>query len=265
VPTGEEEGRVSLPVHFANSDELCEYVAELSNGVCLLSFSCGKDSVVSWLKLRRYFKKVVPFFHYWVPHLSFCDNAIEYYQQYFGQKIYQFPHPMIAYSLGNYIDATPETAYVIEGMLEEGNIKEYGYEDEEEIIRSCVVDGISLKDAYVAVGTRMADSVNRRTAILRYGSVSHKRKKFQPIFDLKKVDMIRELDAANICLPLDYKLFGRTFDGMDARFVRPLVEHGMTEDINKIRSLFPLCLSDVARHEFRERYWNNGTKKKTEG
>ena len=55
-----------LRKHFGNSDELCEYMAGLCGGGTLLAFSCGKDSIVAWLKLRRYFRKIVPYYLYYV-------------------------------------------------------------------------------------------------------------------------------------------------------------------------------------------------------
>ena len=64
-----------LRKHFDNSDELCEYMADLCNGCTLLAFSTGKDSIVAWLKLRRYFRKIVPYYLYCVPNLEFIEKT----------------------------------------------------------------------------------------------------------------------------------------------------------------------------------------------
>jgi len=84
-----------LQSHFTDSDELCEYMAELSGGNTLLAFSCGKDSIVAWLKLRKYFKKIVPYYMYCVPNLEFVEKSLRYYEDWFGCHIARMPHPSL--------------------------------------------------------------------------------------------------------------------------------------------------------------------------
>ena len=43
---------------FADSDDVCRYVAGLSGGRVLLSFSGGKDAVGAYLQLRRHFADI---------------------------------------------------------------------------------------------------------------------------------------------------------------------------------------------------------------
>ena len=54
-----------------------------------------------------------------------------------------------------------------------------------------------------------------------------------------------------IKLPVDYKLFGRTFDGIDYRFVGPLRKH-LPEDFERLRFWFPLIDLEILRREGKE-------------
>ena len=62
------------PRHFASCDELCAYLARF-NDTAILGFSAGKDSVGCWLQLRKHFKRVVPFYLYYVPGISFVRGV----------------------------------------------------------------------------------------------------------------------------------------------------------------------------------------------
>ena len=62
------------------TDALCKEIANKSKGVCFLGFSHGKDSVLAFLQLSRYFKRIIPFHCASVPHLKFVDAILDYYE-----------------------------------------------------------------------------------------------------------------------------------------------------------------------------------------
>lgn len=189
-----------LRKHFDNSDELCEYMADLCDGCTILAFSTGKDSVVAWLKLRRYFRKIVPYYLYSIPGgpLSFTERALKYYEDWFDCRIMRLPHPSMYRWLNNFVDQAPENLRVIE----EANLPNIDYEDINAL--ACHTDK-ELDGAYQASGVRSADSIARRQSTIKHGQVNHKARRWYPVFDYKKEDMVRELDAAQISLPIDYK------------------------------------------------------------
>lgn len=88
----------------------------------------------------------------------------------------------------------------------------------------------------------------RRIAISRYGTISGDQKKYHPIWDWKKADLIDCFKKHKVKLPIDYKLFGRSFDGIDLRFLLPLKQN-MPNDYNKILEWFPLAELEVFRWE----------------
>lgn len=232
--------------HFENSDELCEYMAELSNGCVLLAFSTGKDSIVSWLKLKRYFRKIVPYYLYIVPGLQFIERSLSYYEDYFGCHIIRLPHPAMYNFWNNATFQAPENLRI----LEEANLCDFGYSDINNLVRATDPE---LGMAYQASGVRSADSIVRHTSINKHGSVSHKDMTFFPIYDYKKEDMIRELDAAEIALPIDYEWFGRSFDGIDYRFTHILKDKA-PEDYERLKAAYPLIELDILRQQYRAEY-----------
>ena len=235
-----------LRKHFDNSDELCEYMAELSGGNTLLAFSTGKDSIVAWLKLRRYFRKIVPYYLYTVPGLQFVEKSLRYYEDWFGCHIIRMPHPSLYRMWNNFVDQAPENLRIIE----EAMLPHFTDWHTCDLIRQT---DPALEKAYMATGVRSADSIVRRQAMIKHGQTNHKDMKFFPVFDYKKEDMIRELEASGIALPIDYEWFGRSFDGIDYRFTSVLKEKA-PEDFELIRQAFPLVELDLLRMQWRAEY-----------
>jgi len=74
-------------------------------------------------------------------------------------------------------------------------------------------------ETYYATGVRAPDSPMRMTAISKYGTITHSKYKFHAVWDWKKGKLLAELRANKVPLPIDYKLFSRSWDGMDLRFI----------------------------------------------
>lgn len=232
--------------HFSDSDQLCRYLGERSDTV-ILSFSLGKDSIGAWLHLRRYFQHIIPFYLYLVPGLGFVERALAYYEKYFKTQIIQMPHPSLYRLLRNLVFQAPENCSIVE----EADLDSFSYDDcAKQVIKSC---GLS-SGTMTAHGTRAADSLMRRTSLKKWGAVNQNRKTFWPIFDWNKARLIDELRRANVKLPVDYEMFGRSFDGIDYRFLKPISER-YPEDYQKILEFFPLAELEIKRREWRERYY----------
>lgn len=228
-------------LEYANSAELCERMAAECDTV-ILAFSTGKDSIAAWLQLRKFFKTVIPFYKYVIPGLSFVEDSLKYYEDFFGVKIHQFPHPAYYRIMQQFTHQPP---YRYEEIAGWGVDTKWDYT--EEYLADIIRYRLKLpEEVYTATGVRMADSPYRRVALLRYGAVNHNRKSFMPVYDWVKADMLREIDAAGIQLPVDYRLFGRTFDGLDYRFLKPIQEN-YPEDFQKILRHFPFADLEIAR------------------
>lgn len=225
---------------YKNSDELCKLLAQ-KNDTVILSFSRGKDSIAAWLKLRRFFKRVIPIYFYNVPNLSFVNKSIEYYENYFETKIIQLPNPSFIHQLNSGMFQTLNNALSMI-KLDIPNLKN---DDFFNIYKE--QNNLSL-DIYTALGIRATDNLQRWTAFVTNGCVNEKRKTFFSIFDYSIKSLEKELIDAKIKMPIDYKLWGKSFDAMQYRFIVEIKKH-FPEDYEKIKEYFPLIDIEILRYE----------------
>ena len=65
-------------------------------------------------------------------------------------------------------------------------------------------------------------------------------RKVSTIYDWQKHEVMDAITQAGIPLPVDYEWFGRSFDGIDRRFLEPLRNHA-PEDYQRVLDWFPLA------------------------
>jgi hypothetical protein len=65
---------------------------------------------------------------------------------------------------------------------------------------------------------------------------------------MTKDELVVSLQEAGVCLPVDYEMFGRSFDGLDYRFLKP-IRHRFPKDYAKIVEMFPLVEIESFRYE----------------
>lgn len=218
------------------SKEILQTLAELNEPIAL-SFSCGKDSLAAWLALKEYDIEVIPFYFYLVPELEFINEELKYFEDVFQTRIYRYPNPAFFRLVGNCCMQPPERIPTIVAM---DLPRKMTYEQEWEII----LEDVGLKqDTWKADGVRAADSLNRRASFVRYGVMKHNSHKVSPIADWLKSEVMDIIKKHNIKLPVDYEIFGRSFDGIDYRFIAPLREH-LPNDFNKLLEWFPFIVCD---------------------
>lgn len=225
---------------YKTSAELCEKMSAECD-TAILAFSTGKDSIAAWLQIRKYFKRVVPYYCYVVPGLSFVDKSLAYYEDFFGTHIYQMPHRSMYRFLRGMIFQPPERVTRLEAMQIPGD------EYDDAMIGQIIRQTAGLPDAaYVATGVRAADSPMRRLAMSTHGAVNHNAKRFYPVYDWCKSDLLKAFEDSGVKLPVDYKMFGRTFDGLDYRFLEPIRKY-YPEDYQKILEWYPLADLELMR------------------
>ena len=106
---------------------------------------------------------------------------------------------------------------------------------------------LGVPNAFIAIGVRASDSPTRAMVVYTYGPVS-KRKTFYPIFDWKYDDLRKCFKDNDVKLPIDYEMFGKSFDGLDYRFLKPIKER-FPEDYAKIKEFFPLIDLEILRYD----------------
>lgn len=227
---------------YIPGEEVIQKIREQTDTI-LLSFSCSKDSIAAWLAIRPYFK-VIPYYLYLIPDLTFVNKSIAYYEDFFETKIIQKQHPSLARMLRNMVFQSPENCETIY----DADIPKIDYDFQV----SQVAKIACVASPWTATGVRAADSPMRRIILKKHGVINYTSKKFYPIHDWNKERLIDELKKSKIKLPIDYKLFGRSFDGIDYRFLKPIKDN-LPEDYQKIIDIFPLANIEILRREAHEK------------
>lgn len=226
---------------YKNSVELCQQVAEKTNGTCLLAFSTGKDALCSWVELRKYFPSITPVYYYMVPGLSFIEKTLNYYEDFFQTRIIRLPNPNLYRMMEAGTFQTKKTWEVIKSF-------QFPEVKREELCELVKQDFNIDSRAYTAIGNRMFDNLQRYRTITKFGAVNDKIKTFFPVYDFKIADVVHSIQSAGVKLPIDYRVWGKTFDGLDYRFIRPVKTH-FPDDYEKIKQYFPLIDAEILRYE----------------
>jgi len=210
--------------------------------VTLLAFSGGKDSIAAHLQIRDHFEEVIPFYLYGIPDLEFIEDSLSYYEKtlFGGRKIIRMPHPSLYRQLNAGVFQPPHHIPVIEAA----RLPNFDYKDVHDLIR---LEGECPK-ALTATGVRAADSPMRHVSIMQHGPILLSKGEYFPVWDWKKVDIVREFTRHKIRLSREYEIFGRSFDGLDARFLVPMKKH-FPRDFAKLLEWFPLAEVEVWRAE----------------
>jgi hypothetical protein len=68
------------------------------------------------------------------------------------------------------------------------------------------------------------------------------------VYDWNMEKLTSEIKKEGVKLPIDYKIWGKSFDGLDYRFIKPLKDN-FPNDYEKLKILFPLIDVEIKRYE----------------
>lgn len=219
-----------------NSTDLIERIAEAP---ILLAFSGGKDAIAAALHLIEHDIDFRPYHMQVVPGLDFVNDHLDYCETWIGRTIDRIPHPMFWRWLATGVFATPALA----DDMAAADLPDYTYDD----VRRAVAEDHNLDPTTTlcADGVRAADSIVRRTAIATHGPI-RSTGKASVVWDYR-IRHVREIIAKhNITLPIDYQWFGRSFDGLDRRFLEPIRANSQ-QAWDRITHFFPLANLEATR------------------
>ena len=233
-----------MPTVIKGQPTSAEVIAKLKaeDRPVLLAFSCGKDSLGAWCALRDAGIEVVPAYMWGVPHLGFVDDEIEHYQELFGCEIRQYPHPSFYRILNSCSAQTPARVRAIAEL----DMQVPTYEQTWGAIKADL--GLP-QDTWVADGVRAADSIVRRASFVRNGVMKRTTHKVSPIADMLKGELMDLLDRHGVDLPIDYKIWGRSWDGTDYRFIEPMARE-MPEEYAYLKRWWPLLDTELYRGRY---------------
>ena len=213
--------------------------------VCV-AFSGGKDALAATLALMDDGIDVRPVHLYLIPGkepmqaLGFVEDTMNRLEDELGVEIRRYPHPSFYRWLNGFafqpLDRIP--------FIQEVGFKTIKYPE----LWKMIFEDLELdEDTWLADGVRASDSLVRRASIKRHGAMKPANHKVSPIYDWLQASTYDLIEAHGIELPIDYELFGRSFDGLDYRFIKPIKDN-LPEDYEQIKAWFPLIDLEVLRY-----------------
>lgn len=200
----------------------------------LVLFSAGKDSLAVLDICAQRASRCEVAFGYLVPGLEFQERTLRWAEARYGLTIHRFPHwavpPLLRMSLFQVprlqlrrTPALPPTQWV-EGVRE------------------------LLQVEWVASGDRLTESLWRRARFKRSGPIDTQGRRFFPIVDWTKAQVMRYLSFHCIPLPPDTQVLGHSFRALAGSDLALIRDH-FPADYAKILEMFPLAEAAVVRHE----------------
>lgn len=225
-----------------DSDALIPYVREHYGETLLLSFSGGKDSLALWLHLREHFE-IIPYFLYWLPGLSFVEEALAYYEEWFDAEIVRLPHPLFYNMLRTGAYQEPHVVGTVDWL----GLPKFDFADLDAIM--CSYCDLDPERTLCAVGFRAADNIDRRNLIIQKGAIGTARRKYYyGVWDWNVEQVATIIKRHGVALPADYRYWGRTIAAFDYQFLKPLRTH-FPADYERVRQWFPLIDAEFFRYE----------------
>lgn len=197
----------------------------------LVSFSGGKDSIVTLDLCMKYFDNVIPFFMYLVPNLSFQEKTLQWYEKKYNTKIIRLPH----FEVSNFMRYGTFREFDLDVKIT--NITDiYGY--------------VRQKTGYywIAAGERINDSIIRRAMIKNSGTIDKKRGRFYPIAYWTKQEIQQYIKTKRLYLSPEQKKIGFSFRSLTGQELS-IIKKMYPDDYKKILRMYPFSGAAVKRYE----------------
>jgi 3'-phosphoadenosine 5'-phosphosulfate sulfotransferase (PAPS reductase)/FAD synthetase len=220
--------------------DTCRAVKEISPQA-IVSFSRGKDSIAAYLAIQEYFDDITPYTYYIVPGLEFVEESLAYCEQKMGCHITRYPAPAFYKMINNMVYQPRDHIDVIERM-------DLPFPSQDDLQTVLTVDMGLPERTYNGIGMRSKDSVQRAFSIQRNGTINHNRKTFYPVHDWSKQQVIDSIRNAGWKLPVEYRYFGSSFDGLYLSYLYP-IKLFFPKDYQRILEFFPMAEMEVLRYE----------------
>ena len=196
-----------------------------------MAFSGGKESIVTLDLCMKYFPRVVPFFMYYIPGLSFQEKQIRWYEAKYDIQIERLPH------------------FELSSLLRYGTFR-----NEDHTVPILDINDIYswMRNKYgirwIAAGERSGDSLIRGAMIKQSGSVDYDRSRFYPVAWWNKSEILEYIKLKRLYLAIDSRTFGTSFESVNTRSFLFLKEHFPT-DYQRALKIFPLAEGAIKRYE----------------
>ena len=221
--------------------QLIAKLPELRKKQHILHWSCGADSIAAHIRMRREGIEPELVYMYYIDGLPLAENYIKYYEKTMKCHVYKLPNPLFWTDFEGGMFQVPGVGlplYKYVGSLGWGSYTKKTYNAEL---------AANYPDAMQAFGLRVTDGINRATQLKKYGPVLAD--KWYPVAAYGFHDVRDEINNAGIKLPLDYALFGMSFES-PRYWMMPILRDHCPETYRMIFEYFPmmrlLCAQDEA-------------------
>lgn len=218
-------------------------VKSLKNKTNVLHFSTGADSVAAFLKLRENGIEPILVYKYFIKDLPMVKNYIDYFEKKFDVHIYQFPSTLWANWIDNALFQLPIKAR----ERFRNNIGKY-YLDyyDKDFFDNAIAEAIG-GDVVFHLGLRYTDGLRRYQHLMKHGCSFEN--KFYPIASFKVADIYDLLDKYDCKLPIEYGLWGISFESPRPWNIK-LIKENCPMTYEMIKKQFPLFEADLFRDDY---------------
>ena len=214
-------------------------VESLKNKTNVLHFSCGADAVASYLRLKEFGIKPILIYHYFIKDLPMVKNYIDWFEKKFNDRIYQFPSTLFTEMFDRALFQYPVKAR--EKFRNRIGTDMRGFTKEK--FDRFLADTIG-GDVIFHLGLKYTDGIMRHQHLIKNGCICGN--KFYPIASFQVKDIQAILEKYDCLLPIDYRLFGMSFESPRAWNIK-LIKENCPVTYKKILELFPLVGAEGLR------------------
>ncbi|MDR2730923.1 MAG: hypothetical protein LBB81_08500 [Treponema sp.] len=214
-------------------------VDSLRDKTNVLHFSTGADAVACYLKLKEHGIEPILVYHYFLPHLKMVENYINWFENKFNVHIFQFPSTLCSWWLDNVPYQHPVKAI-------ERYRNRIGYDLEghtKEKFDKFLADTLG-GNVIFHLGLKYTDGLHRYRHLLKHGCSYGN--KFYPVASFQVKDIQSILEKNDCLLPIDYRLYGISFESPRAWSINLIKEH-CPVTYKQLCSVFPLVGSEDLR------------------
>ena len=214
-----------------------------------IGFSTGKDSLVGIDLLQKANIEFIPIYFYLLPGIQFVENSIKMYEDRFKMKVIMLPHPMIIAHLAHQDwQSFRETKKLLQINWGTDSFKNLTHKYLQSI-------GKENDFIYDCNCMKMADSINRYTLLKSRNDIDTEHKIIYLTKYFTDKDIFKYLDENKIPLSKDYKIFGRSFDGLAYHYLTG-VKKFHPNDYEYLKEHFDLIEAEIMRYELYKKHSN---------
>jgi len=208
-------------------------VDSLKDKINVLHFSCGADSVASYLKLKEHGIKPILVYHYFLPTLPMVQNYISYFEKKFNERVYQFPSTLFSEMIDNALFQLPIKAREkFRNRIGSFGLDKHSKERFDKLLDSTLGGNVTFH-----LGLRYTDGIRRYQHLQKFGCSYQN--KFYPIVSFQVKDIQDILERHDCLLPIEYGLWGTSFESPRSWNIN-LIKENCPETFKQITEVFPL-------------------------